>query len=130
MNITKKPRVFIIEDEPIMAECLERSVCRAARAEVQAFPNAIFAMAALNEHLPDLILLDVLLDGPDGFTFLNELISYPDTARIPIIIVSSLDLARRDLSGYGVVATLHKDTMTPNEITTTVRQALARNGDA
>lgn len=127
--MSKKPRVFIIEDEPIMAECLERSVQRAVGAEIQTFPNAIFAMSALNEHLPDLILLDVLLDGPDGFTFLNELISYPDTAQIPIIIVSSLDLGRRDLSGYGVVATLHKDTMTPNEITAVVRQALSRNGN-
>lgn len=142
------PRIFIIEDEPIMAECLERAARRAMKTtslsrdrnsvvsdnnpaeaatgpEILAFSNAISAMAALNDGLPDLILLDILLDGPDGFTFLNELISYPDTARIPIIIVSSLDLSVRDLAAYGVVATLRKDTMTPAEITATVRRALA-----
>ena len=31
------------------------------------------------------IFLDILLPGADGFTFLNELTSYPDTAKIPII---------------------------------------------
>ncbi len=76
-----------------------------------------------------IFMLDSLLDGPDGFTFLNELISYSDTAEIPIIIVSSLDLSKRDLSGYGVKATLCKDTMTPKEVTAAVREALREELD-
>ena len=44
-----------------------------------------------------MIFLDILLTGPDGFTFLNELISYSDTAKIPIVIVSSLDFSGKDL---------------------------------
>ena len=122
-------RIFIIEDEPMMAECLERAVRRASSScQIQTFTDAIAAMSALAESLPDLILLDVLLDGPNGFTFLNELVSYPDTARIPVIIASSLDLSGQDLSSYGVVAFLHKDTMTPATIASAVQQALAIAG--
>ena len=64
----------------------------------------------------ELIFLDILLDGPDGFTFLNELISYDDTVKIPIVIVSSLDFKKQDLSVYGVVGVLDKEKMIPKEI--------------
>ena len=79
------------------------------------FSNVIDAVAEMNEDVPDVIFLDVLLDGPDGFTLLNEMASYDDTARVPIVIVSSLDI-RQDLKDYGVVAVLDKATMTPEDV--------------
>lgn len=104
--------IFIIDDDRLMAEC----IARATKKETKIFSNAIEAMQALDEKLPELIFLDILLDGPDGFTFLNEIVSYSETAEIPIVIVSSLDLTNQDLSDYGVIGILNKDTMTPQEI--------------
>ena len=66
--------------------------------------------------------MDILLTGPDGFTFLNELVSYTDTAKIPVVVVSSLDFSKHDLSVYGVVGILDKVTMLPQEITGYVRE--------
>lgn len=116
--------IYIIDDDEIMAECIARG-CR--RSEVRKFSNAIEAMQRLDEDLnndltPKLIFLDILLDGPDGFTFLNELMSYSDTARIPVVIVSTLDFKDKDLSVYGVVGVLDKTTMTPKEIEAYVRE--------
>ena len=108
--------IFIIDDDEIMAECIARACGRPTRI----FSNVIDAMQALDDELPDLIFLDILLDGPDGFTFLNETISYADTAKIPVVIVSSLDFSNRDLSVYGVVGTLNKDSFTPKDIMTYV----------
>ena len=104
--------IFVIDDDFTMAKC----IASAAKKETRIFSNAIEAMDALDVEMPKLIFLDILLTGPDGFTFLNELISYSDTARIPIVIVSSLDFSGKDLSSYGVVGILKKDTMTPDEI--------------
>ena len=42
--------------------------------------------------------------------------SYTDTEKIPVVIVSSLDFKQRDLSVYGVVGILDKTTMLPEEI--------------
>lgn len=104
--------IFVIDDDKIMAECIAR-----AAGGARIFENAIEAMKAISEgEMPDLIFLDILLTGPDGFTFLNELVSYVDTAKIPVVAVSSLDLKDKDLSTYGVVGFLDKDTMTPKEI--------------
>ena len=105
--------IFIIDDDEIMAEC----VARAAGGAVKIFGNAIEAMNAIADgELPDLIFLDILLTGPDGFTFLNETISYKDTVEIPVVIVSSLDFGERDLSTYGVVGVLNKDKMRPEDV--------------
>ena len=107
--------IFVIEDEEIMAECICRAV--GEKHEVKVFSNVIDAMDEIaNNNLPNLIFLDVLLIGPDGFTFLNELVSYSDTARIPVVIVSSLDFGDKDLSGYGVVGVLSKEKMIPEDI--------------
>ena len=105
--------IFVIDDDKIMAECIARA-CEPR--EVAVFANAIDAVNELNDGLPDLIFLDILLDGPDGFTFLNDIVSYADTAQIPVVIVSSLDFAERDLTNYGVVGILDKNKMTPQEI--------------
>lgn len=137
--------IFVIDDDVIMGKCIAKA-CDGALgggagsggaggdegngagsggdggngdgdADVRIFTNAIEAMAAIgNGVMPDLVFLDVLLDGPDGFTMLNEMMSYEDTAKIPIVIMSSLELTGQDLSAYGVVGVLPKETMTPEEI--------------
>lgn len=113
--------IFIIEDDEIMADCIsmavQRSTAPGTEHQICRFTNGIAAISALNETLPDLIFLDVLLDGPNGFTFLNETISYGDAAKIPVVIITSLDLHQSDLSHYGVVKILQKETMLPSDIT-------------
>ena len=111
--------IFVIDDDEVMAEC----VAMATKTECQIFSNAIEAMNKIADVVvPDLIFLDILLDGPDGFTFLNEMVSYGDTAEIPVVIVSSLDFKNKDLSRYGVVGVLNKDTMKPEDILRYVKE--------
>lgn len=116
---------FIIEDDPIMAQCL-KTTCESAAvsAQVFIFQNAIAAITALNHHLPDLIILEILLNGPDGFTFLNELLSYGDTAAVPVLVVTSLKLPTSDLSHYNIHQVLQKDRMTPSELKLAIRRSL------
>ena len=104
--------IFIIDDDKIFADCIKK-VC--GEKSVKIFSNAIDAMSEIDIEIPELIFLDILLDGPDGFTFLNELASYQDTAKIPIVIVSSLKL-EANLESYGVVGVLNKDKMYPKEV--------------
>ena len=110
--------IFIIDDDQEMAECISLAIRSIKPAEsIRIFSNAIAAMQVLDdEELPSLIFLDILLNGPDGFTFLNELSSYSDTAKIPVVIVSSLSLKKQHLEDYGVVGFLDKTTMTPEDI--------------
>ena len=106
--------IYIVDDDVVMAKCIARAC---GKREVKVFGNAIEVMGAIsNGELPELMFLDILLTGPDGFTLLNEMVSYTDTAQIPVILVTSLDMGGRDLSKYGVVGLLEKETMKPEDV--------------
>lgn len=111
--------IYVIEDDNTFAKCIER-YCRPN--VTKTFNNVIDAINSIDESFPDLIFLDILLTGPDGFTFLNEIASYQDTSKIPIVIISSIKFNNQDLSSYGVVGILDKDIVTPKEIKTYVER--------
>ena len=138
----KTPRpIFIIEDDPDFAEIYQKHLKRNfPEIPLQIFYNAIEANAAFSElredELPSLIILDVLLTGPDGFTLLNELLSYPETSQIPVLLISSLNLGQMSLQAYNVHAILNKETFTPADFVNQVQDILkstnhssARNDD-
>ena len=105
--------IFVIDSDEIVRKCVALSV----KDEVLTFDNVIEAISAISEgKMPTLILMDVMLSGPDGFTLLNELISYSDTVKIPVVIMSSVDLNKASLNAYGVVGVLNKETMKPDDI--------------
>lgn len=117
--------IYVIDDDVIMAECITRVITQQFPAEkCEIFTNGIQAIQEINEEVK-LIFLDILLDGPDGFTFLNELMSYNDTAKIPVVIVTSLKI-KQDLSNYGVVKILDKSIMKPEEITSIAEKYLCK----
>ena len=126
----KIPRpIFIIEDDPDFAEIYQKHLKRNfPEIPLQIFYNAIEANAAFSElseeELPSLIILDVLLTGPDGFTLLNELLSYPETSQIPVLLISSLNLGQMSLQAYNVHAILNKETFTPADFVNQVQDIL------
>ena len=138
----KTPRpIFIIEDDPDFAEIYQKHLARNfPEIPLQIFYNAIEANAVFSElseeELPSLIILDVLLTGPDGFTLLNELLSYTETSQIPVLLISSLNLGQMSLQAYNVRAILNKETFTPADFVNQVQDILkstnhssARNDD-
>ena len=111
--------VFVIDDDEIMAECIANAI----KKDAMIFTNGIDAMVKIAEGcIPEMIFLDILLDGPDGFAFLNELMSYGDTANIPIVLVTSLNIKMKDLAIYNIVGMTNKDTMKPKDIQRYVEQ--------
>ena len=95
--------------------------------EIKIIGDAITAIQWLGATgvVPELIFLDVLLVGPDAFTFLNELRSYSETATVPVALTHDLRFLEKftaaDLADYGVVALLAKNRLRPQTV-----QKLAR----
>lgn len=119
---------FILEDDSIFARLFSKSLHRAfPDSTVSTFENAIDAINALPDDCtpPSVIILDVLLTGPDGFTFLNEIASYSDLSNIPIIIVSSLNFPMQTLESYNVKKILNKATMTPQDLPAAISEILS-----
>ena len=56
---------------------------------------------ALKEELPELILLDIMLPGEDGYTLLEELKKEPSTSEIPVIMVTAKEAEYDKVRGAG-----------------------------
>ncbi len=109
-------KILIIEDNVILAENFERILRK--NFEISHANSAEKAILKINKRLPDLILLDILLEGHSAFALLNELQSYADTARIPVVICSDLaaELEMESLKHFNVRDIFEKSQFQPREL--------------
>lgn len=123
--MTKTPYVLIVEDDTWLAEQYAR-LLQGAGYCVEIVTHALAAIGAVDTALPDAILLDLMLVGPNAFTLLHELQSHVDLAAIPIILctTSAGQLADEDVAVYGVRAVLDKTTMQPRDLVAAVKKVL------
>ena len=120
--------ILIVDTDFLFAETVARSCRRAVNTPIQIIGDAITATQFLAETgvVPELIFLDVLLVGPDAFTFLNELRSYAETAAVPVALLHNLRCLKAFspdvLADYGVVAIWHKNQLQPQDVRWVVRK--------
>ncbi|NCO51236.1 MAG: response regulator [Deltaproteobacteria bacterium] len=81
-------KILIVEDEESLLK-LESILLTTKGYLVQGVSTGLAALEAVNEELPDLILLDVMLPKMDGFEVCARLKSDPVTRDIPIILLTA-----------------------------------------
>lgn len=86
----KTSKVLIIEDDAFLAELLVKHVQRKAGIEVSLALDAETGLAKVKEQRPDLILLDLLLPGMNGYEFLEKIKADPELSSIAVIVLSNL----------------------------------------
>ena len=80
--------IYAVDDELSIRE-VYRYAIGGAGFDIQCFENGEGLFSAINAQLPDLVLLDIMLDGADGYELLSALRRNPLTADIPVIMVSA-----------------------------------------
>jgi DNA-binding response OmpR family regulator len=91
--------ILIVEDEPTLRRFMVRLLQREGYDVLQA-EDGLEALARADERTPDLIVLDLMLPGIDGFEVCRRIRERPDTSRTPVLIVSaraSQDSRRKSL---------------------------------
>lgn len=124
--MTKQPYVLIVEDDEWLAEQHVRTLSEAG-IRADSVPHALAAIDSIDLAVPDALVLDVLLVGPNAFTLLHELQSHADLAGIPVILCTNNaeGLAEEDVEAYGVARVLDKATMLPEELAAAVKKVLS-----
>ena len=84
--------VLVVDDDPMNRELME-TVLKRSGYETQIAVNGSQALSAVEQRLPELILLDARMgDELDGFEVCYQLKSDPATQMIPIIILTASNL--------------------------------------
>ena len=82
-------KVLVVEDDPDQLEVTRLSL-KAAGFAIGTAANGIDALKKARTVSPDLILLDVMMPGLDGFAVCETLRGNPATASIPILMLTGL----------------------------------------
>lgn len=82
-------KVLVVDDEEDMVDLLSFNL-RQRGYEVIVARNGSEALNMARMHLPDLVLLDLMLDGLEGFTVCEFLRRQPSTTDIPVIMITAL----------------------------------------
>jgi len=83
-----KPKVLIVDDDPINIELLEGYLSKEYDI-LKAFDGKE-ALIIVESNPPDIILLDLIMPGINGYQVCKKLKDDPKTNHIPIVIVTSL----------------------------------------
>jgi len=122
-----KKTILLVEDEQDLREIYETKFNIDGYRVISA-DNGIKAIdLALHEN-PDIILLDVILPGKDGFAVLEELKANKKTNGIPVIIFSNLgqDWEVKRGQSLGAAEFLTKSNVTPAEVAGVVGKILSQ----
>ncbi|MCA9874476.1 MAG: response regulator [Anaerolineales bacterium] len=80
--------VMVVDDEP-MTRTLLQLMLAPADCEVVEAEDGLDALEKVKEKLPDVIVLDVMMPNMDGITLCRVLRDDPQTADLPIILLSA-----------------------------------------
>lgn len=124
MTTVFEPIVMIIDDTPDNLALLSDTLSEAGYRVLVAIDGAS-ALEQINYLRPDIILLDVMMPGIDGFETCKQLKSNPHTAAIPILFMTALGELDDLLRGFneGAVDYLVKP-ISPPEVVARVESQL------
>jgi PAS domain S-box-containing protein len=117
-------RVLVVDDDPAAVEVMAERVLEMAGTVFRAHGGAE-AIELARRELPDVILLDLLMPDVSGFDVVAALQERPETARIPIVVVTSKRVTAKDratLNG-NVTATMEKASFRPERLIDEIRRA-------
>jgi len=110
-------KILIVEDDRFLRELIARKLKNEGY-EVMEAVDGEEGLKKIKEEKPDLVLLDLILPGIDGFEVLTRAKEDPVTAPIPVIILSNLGQREEIERGLklGAIDYLIKAHFTPGEI--------------
>jgi DNA-binding response OmpR family regulator len=119
---TSPKKILIVEDDVFLNELMAKKLIEEGFDVIKA-ANGEEGLELTRQEKPDLILLDLILPGVDGFEILEKMKDDPEMSSIPVIILSNLG-QREDIErGFDLGADdyLIKAHFTPDEIIERVR---------
>jgi two-component system chemotaxis sensor kinase CheA len=86
-----RPRSILVVDDSITTRTLEKSILEAHGYKVRVAVDGLDALAQLRDAAADLVIADVSMPRMNGFELVDAMKKNPETASIPVIMVTSME---------------------------------------
>ena len=108
VNATRAVRAVLIEDDADLRRVVQLTLQFGASWDVTTAPDGPAGIEAVRQLQPDVVLVDLMMPGMDGYEVCRRLLGDRATSAIPIVLLTArqnLDAARVRASGArGVIA--------------------------
>jgi two-component system alkaline phosphatase synthesis response regulator PhoP len=81
-------KILLIEDDKLLRELLSKKISKCGY-EIECACDGEGGLKMLQQNIPDLILLDIIMPRKSGFEVMVEMKKYDNLKNVPIIIVSN-----------------------------------------
>ena len=92
-------KILVVDDDPQTVKYLSIFLRRLGYDPLEAL-DGMQALKLAHEHRPDIVILDVMMPGMDGFEVARNLRRHPETALIPILMFTAKTQVDDKLAGY------------------------------
>jgi CheY-like chemotaxis protein len=119
-------KVLVADDDPKAVELIAIRILDLASTVLRAYGGRE-AIETARRELPDLILLDLMMPDVNGFDVVEALNQHPNTARIPVLVVTAKQISAEDrarLNG-SVMAILEKSEFDRDCFAAAIRRAMS-----
>jgi PAS domain S-box-containing protein len=119
-------KVLVVDDDPKAVELIAVHIMGLASTVLRAYGGRE-AIDTARRELPDVIVLDLMMPDVDGFDVAEALNKHPDTARIPILVLTAKQITAEDraqLRRY-VTTIVDKIEFDPDRFIAEVRRAMS-----
>lgn len=92
-------RILVVEDEQLIATLINRILSKQGYT-IRVTNNGAEALRLVEEFTPQLVVLDISLPGMDGYQICRYLRSNPETATLPVIMVTAMSRPSDQRQGF------------------------------
>src|SRR6187401_1570672 len=97
---TRPLRILVVDDDPAMVGAITALVGTEGHQVITAY-DGLTAVKRFREERPDLVLLDLAMPGPDGFTVIGQLRA---SGNVPVLVVSGESAEAAKVKALGIGA--------------------------
>ena len=119
-------KVLVVDDDPRAAELIAIRITGLASSVLRVHGGRE-AIDTARRELPDVIVLDLMMPEVNGFDVVEALREDPDTATIPILVVTAKEITNEDraMLGSRVASIMEKSEFDSGRFTTELRRAMS-----
>jgi CheY-like chemotaxis protein len=116
-------KILVVDDDPEILNVL-RHTFEALGHQVKICDHGNEVMEALYDYKPDLLVLDVMLPGIDGYSLTDQISDNADFNKLPIIILSALEPSRAMFQRFAQVRAFLTKPINMDDMTEAVNTGL------
>jgi CheY-like chemotaxis protein len=125
----QRASVLVVDDDETVRRLVIETLSRDG-SELREAASGMEALAMIDARAPDVLVLDLVMPGLDGFGVLDRLLERAETRQLPVVVLTGRDLsaAERSLFADRHATVLEKGHYSGDQLRRLVHQALGRPG--